>query len=118
MPLIPEALICAGCGQESAPFAGAPGESGVWRFGEAALLDLTRRCPGCQAPLDLGRDRARLRNGSVFLLEESCARAALSIEMAAAPEAEELPDARVARLLLECFGGTDELADDRVTAAQ
>ena len=41
-----------------------------------------------------------------------------SIEMQSAPEAEELPDAHVARLLLDAFGGTDELADDLVAAAQ
>ncbi len=118
MPMVPDALVCAQCGRESTPLAGGPGEQGVWRFGEAALLDLSRRCPHCSAALDLGRDRARLRNGAVFLLEECCARAALSIEMPSAPEADELPDAVAARLLIEAFGGTDELTDDRVTAAQ
>jgi hypothetical protein len=53
----------------------------------------------------------------VFLLEEACARAAFSLELPAAPEAEELPDAKVSRLLIDAFGGTDELADDQVPAA-
>ena len=118
MPLLPEAIRCAACGNESAPLAGEPGADGVWKFGEAGLLDLSRRCPGCQGPLDLGRDKARLRNGAVFLLEETCARAAFSIELPAAPEDEEMPDARVAALLQSAFGGTDELADDQTPAAK
>ena len=118
MPVKPLAILCAACTKESEPFSGAAGAQGIWSFGEAALLDLSRQCPHCGAALDLSRDRARLHGGNVFLLEESCARAAFSIEMPSAPEAEELPDAKVSRLLVEAFGGTDELADDRVPAAQ
>src|SRR5713101_6191142 len=86
-------------------------------FGAAALLDLERTCPGCGARLDLGRDRGRLRSGAVFLLEELCARAALSVELPRAPRDEELPDAAVAALLREAFGDYDELADDGVEPA-
>src|SRR2546423_234178 len=72
--------------------------------------------------LDLGvlnaRDKAELRNGAVFLLEELACRVALSIELPRAPQSEELPDAEVAGLLREAFGGTDELADDEVPPAE
>jgi hypothetical protein len=117
MPLKPSLIICAACGAENAPLDGPSGAQGVWPFGQAALLDLARPCPSCKAALDVGRDKTRLHNGAVFLLEEACARAAFSIEMPAAPEAEELPDAKVSRLLIDAFGGTDELADDQVPAA-
>ena len=109
LPIAPQALTCGACG--------AGGDPALLRFGEAALLDLQRACPSCGAVVDPGRDRVLLRSGAVFLLEEACARAALSIELPGAPEAEELPDAAVARLLREAFDGTDELADDGVPAA-
>lgn len=110
LPVRPVAFTCSRCGEGTPP--------GLPRFGEAFLLDLGRACPRCQAPLDLARDRVELRSGAVFVLEEACARAALSIELPAAPEAEELPDAQVAGLLRGCFGDTDELADDQVPASQ
>ena len=110
LPLVPLSLSCGACGHASDP--------ALPRFGEAALLDLSRPCPGCKAALDPGRDKVRLRSGAVFLLEEACARAALSIELPAAPEEEELPDAAVAGLLQEAFGGYDELADDLTAAAK
>jgi hypothetical protein len=109
LPLPAVEITCASCGRSAEPE--------LARFDAAALLDLTRRCPACGSTTDIGRDRARLRSGAVFLLEELCARAALSIELPRAPPAEELPDARVAALLSEAFGGYDELADDGVEPA-
>src|SRR5439155_910394 len=87
-------------------------------FGAAALLDVERTCPGCGARRDLGCDRARLRSGAIFLLEELCARAALSIELPRAPREEELPDAAVAALLRDAFGGYDELPDSEAEPAR
>jgi hypothetical protein len=110
LPIRPLAFLCHGCGQESEP--------GLPPFGEAFLLDLQRSCPSCKAAVDRSRDKVRLRSGALFLLEEACAHAALSIELPEAPEAEELPDAEVAALVRSAFGDTDELADDRVPAAQ
>lgn len=109
LPLLPSRIWCGGCGAWG-PLDG-PG------FGEGALLDLARACPGCGAALSLGRDKAELRTGAVFLLEELSCRAALSIELPGAPAEEELPDAAVSELLRECFGSYDELADDGVPAA-
>ena len=109
LPVQPQSLLCGACGEAA--------DLVLPRFGEAALLDLSRPCPACAVAVDPRRDKVRLRAGAVFLLEEACARAALSIELPGAPEAEELPDAAVAGLLREAFGGTDELADDAVTAA-
>ena len=110
LPIPPVARICAACRQR-APLD-AP------RFGEGVLLDLSAKC-SCGAAMDLGRDKGELRNGAVFLLEELACRAALSIELPRAPQSEELPDAQVAALLQEAFGGgTDELADDQVAAAE
>lgn len=108
LPIVPAEMICAGCGRASPPELAA--------FGSAALLDVEARC-ACGAQRDPGRDRAKLRSGAVFLLEELCARAALSIEMPGAPPHEELPDAAVAALLRDAFGGYDELADDGVEPA-
>lgn len=110
LPLVPAKIVCGACGAASALDAA--------RFGEGALLDLARSCAACGAPADLGRDKGELRTGAVFLLEELVCRAALSIELPAAPEAEELPNARVAEAVREAFGGTDELADDGVAPAQ
>ena len=59
-----------------------------------------------------------MKNGAVFLLEELACRAALSIELPREPQSEEMPDAQVAQLLREAFGGTDELADDAVPPAE
>jgi hypothetical protein len=109
LPIAPSSLTCGACGQAAEP--------GAVRFGEASLLDLQRACPACKALVDPGRDKVLLRTGALFLLEEACAKAAVSIELPGAPQAEELPDAEVARLLRDAFGGTDELADDGVTAA-
>jgi hypothetical protein len=88
------------------------------RFGEGVLLDLDQPICTCGARPDLGRDKAELRNGAVFLLEELSCRAALSIELPRPPQSEELPDAQVAALIRESFGGTDELADDAVPPAE
>lgn len=110
MPIPATALTCGACGTASDP--------GGTRFGEALLVDLARPCPSCGAVLDPERDKALLRNGSTYLLAEACARAALSIELPRAPEAEELPDAQLAAALREAFGAYDELADDQVPAAQ
>jgi hypothetical protein len=109
VPMPPAEIACAACGRTGAPELIA--------FGVAALLDLARRCGACGAALDIGRDRARLRSGAVFLLEELCARSALSIELPRAPGAEELPDAEVAALVRSVFGSYDELADDGVQPA-
>ena len=109
LPIGPRSLTCGACG--------AAGDPAFTPFGEACLLDLSRPCPACAAVVDPRRDKVLLRSGAVFLLEEACARAALSIELPGAPEAEELPDNAVAELLREAFGGTDELADHAVTAA-
>ena len=106
LPLPPVETICAACGRAT------PAE--LLRFGETALLDLAQPCGACGSVPDLGRGRARLRSGAIFLLEELCARAALSVELPRAPRDEELPDAGVAALLRDAFGGYDELADDGV----
>ena len=87
------------------------------RFGEGVLLDLDEPVCSCGAKADLARDKAELRNGAVFLLEEISCRAALSIELPGAPQSEELPDAAVAQLLRDALGATDELADDAVAPA-
>jgi hypothetical protein len=109
LPLVPESVTCGACGRASMPE--------LISFGTAALLDLQGTCRECDAQRDLGRDRATLRSGATFLLEELCARAALSIELPRAPFDEELPDAAVAALLREAFGSYDELADDGVEPA-
>jgi len=109
LPIPPVARICAACRQRL--------PLDLPRFGEGVLLDTEARCD-CGAAYDLGRDKGELRNGAVFLLEELACRAALSIELPRAPSSEELPDGQVAALLSEAFGGgTDELADDQVPAA-
>lgn len=109
LPIVPKSRLCAACGKKYA--------LEVPRFGEGALLDLTQPC-ACGAAVDLGRDKGEFGSGAIFLLEELTARAALSIELPSAPSSEELPDAAVASLLQEAFGGTDELADDLVQAAE
>jgi hypothetical protein len=109
LPIPPLARICGACGARAA--------LELSRFGEAALLDLSLKC-SCGASFDLGRDKAELRNGAVFLLEELACRAALSIELPRAPQSEELPDAQVAQLVREALGGTDELSDDAVPPAE
>jgi len=108
LPIIPKSRLCAACGKRY--------DFDLPRFGEGALLDLAAPCP-CGAAIDLARDKGELMSGAVFLLEELTARAALSIELPSAPSSEELPDAAVAALLQQAFGGTDEFADDRVTPA-
>lgn len=110
LPLLPDALTCGACGQ--------PTEFPCRRFGEGALFSRALQCSVCTAQLDPSRDRARLRSGAVFLLEELLCRAALSIELPRAPAAEELPDAAVAQLLREAFGSYDELADDAAPPAE
>jgi hypothetical protein len=109
LPIPPVARICGACNSR--------GALELPRFGEAVLLDLSLKC-SCGAAFALGRDRAELRNGAVFLLEELACRAALSIELPRAPASEELPDAAVAQAVQEAFGGTDELADDAVPPAE
>ena len=109
LPIAPVARICAACRARAA--------LELPRFGEAVLLDLSLRC-SCGAAFDLGRDKAELRNGAVFLLEELACRAALSIELPRAPESEELPDSAVAQAIRDAFGGTDELADDAVPPSE
>jgi hypothetical protein len=103
-PMVPVQTTCGACGRTAAPE--------LTGFGVAALFDLAAPCRACGATLDIGRDRARLRSGAEFLLEEICARAALSIELPRAPRADELPDEDVAALLHAAFGSYDELADD------
>ena len=110
LPIAPVSHLCGACGARTTPE--------LPRFGEGALLDLGRPCARCGAAPELGRDRAELRNGAVFLLEELACRAALSIELPREPQTEELPDAQVSQLLREAFGGTDELADDGVAPAE
>src|SRR5437763_15276904 len=110
LPIVPVARLCATCGRRV--------EVQLPRFGEGVLLDLDEPVCTCGARADLARDKAELRNGAVFLLEELSCRAALSIELPRAPESEELPDAAVAKLLAEVFGATDELADDDVPPAE
>jgi hypothetical protein len=109
LPIVPKTRLCAACGKRY--------ELELPRFGEGALLDLSLPC-ACGSAIDLSRDKGELASGAVFLLEELAARAALSIELPAAPSSEELPDAAVAALLQEAFGGTDELADDHVPPAE
>jgi hypothetical protein len=108
-PLPPTEVTCGACGGSAAPE--------LTPFGVAALVDLARPCGACGAAVDIARDRARIRSGAVFLLEELCARVALSIELPRAPRAEELPDEEIARLLRGAFGSFDELADDGVPPA-
>lgn len=109
LPIAPVAHLCGRCGARELPE--------LPRFGEGVLLDLSQKCDKCGADVDLGRDKGELKNGAVFLLEELACRAALSIELPREPQSEELPDAQVAQLLRDAFGGTDELADDAVPPA-
>ena len=109
LPLAVAALACGSCGKERTP------DSIV--FSDGSLLDLERPCPACGAPTSPDSDRARLQAGSVFLLGEIGARVALSIELAASPPHEEMPDAEVAAAIEAAFGPTDELADEEVEPA-
>lgn len=110
LPIAPEELLCGACGRGAAPEAQL--------FGEGSLFRRDGACAACGGLRDPSRDRARLRAGQVFLLEELLCRAALSIELPRAPAADELPDAALAALLEETLGGFDELADDFATAAE
>src|SRR5258706_1098159 len=110
LPIPPVAHLCGACGARTTPE--------LPRFGEGALLDLTLACGKCGLVVELGRDKGELKNGAVFLLEELACRAALSIELPREPQSEEMPDAQVAQLLRDAFGGTDELADDAVAPAE
>jgi hypothetical protein len=110
LPVAPVARLCASCSRRV--------EIDLPRFGEGVLLDLDQPVCTCGAKADLARDKAELRNGAVFLLEEISCRAALSIELPGAPQSEELPDAQVAALIRETFGATDELSDDAVAPAE
>ncbi|MCA1829687.1 MAG: hypothetical protein ABR567_16060 [Myxococcales bacterium] len=110
LPIPPVAHVCGACRARTT--------LELPRFGEGVLLDLAAPCASCASTLDLGRDKAELRNGAIFLLEELACRSALSIELPREPQSEELPDASVARLLQEAFGPTDELADDAVPPAE
>jgi hypothetical protein len=110
LPIGLQAVVCGSCGNES--------EAELPWFGEAQLLELSGySCPHCDAQLDPARDKAVLLNGDTFLLQEICCRAALSIELPEEPSAEEMPDAAVAKLLADAFGGTDELAHGGVEPA-
>jgi hypothetical protein len=110
LPIPPVAHLCGQCKARTSPE--------LPRFGEGVLLDLAASCGKCGSAIDLGRDKAELKNGAVFLLEELACRAALSIELPREPQSEELPDASVSQLLTEAFGPTDELADDGVPPAE
>jgi len=110
LPIPPAAWICSRCQKRSAPE--------LPRFGEGALLDLETPLCACGGMPDLETDRGELRSGAIFLAQELCCRAALSIELPRAPQSEELPDARVSELLREAFGSTDELEDDEVPPAE
>jgi hypothetical protein len=110
LPQPPRAYRCGSCQK--------PGPRELVRFGEGALLDLSLPCPSCGAACEPSRDKVELRSGAVFLLEEASCKAALSIELPAAPLADELADAAVSALVQAAFGSVDELADDLVPAAQ
>jgi hypothetical protein len=110
LPIAPVAWLCAKCRQRRTP--------DLPRFGEGVLLDLASPLCPCGTSPDIESDRGELRNGAVFLVEELACRAALSIELPRAPRSEELPDAQVAQLIRDAFGGTDELADDAVPPAE
>ncbi len=105
VPIGVDAISCGACGSEA--------EVDLPWFGEAQLLEISAfSCPGCKAPMDASRDKATLASGDVFLLEEVCCKAALSVELPEEPASEELPDAAVVALLREAFGGIDELTHD------
>ncbi|TMB30613.1 MAG: hypothetical protein E6J61_12185 [Deltaproteobacteria bacterium] len=106
LPLAVSELVCGNCGHERAvdPIP----------FTDAGLLDLDTTCPGCGATPSPDSDRVRLRSGSIFLLGEASARAALSIELPMSPPDEEMPDEEVAAAIEAAFGPTDELSDDGV----
>ncbi|MFL5440635.1 MAG: hypothetical protein ACJ79W_15860 [Myxococcales bacterium] len=106
LPVAVEAISCGACGKERAldPLP----------FTDGNLLDLTKPCPFCAALPSTESDRVRLSSGSIFLLGETAARAALSIELPASPPDEEMPDEEVARAIEAAFGPTDELSDDGV----
>ena len=107
VPIGLETITCGACGAEA--------DADLPWFGEAQLLEIgAYSCPYCGAKMDASRDKAQLLTGDVFLLEEVCCKAALSIELPEEPASEELPDAAVAGLLAEAFGGVDELAHDGV----
>lgn len=110
LPIAPVAWLCGKCRQRITP--------DLPRFGEGVLLDLDAPVCSCGTSPDIGSDRGELRNGAVFLVEELACRAALSVELPRAPQSEELPDAQVAQLIRDAFGGTDELADDAVPPAE
>ncbi|MFL5373164.1 MAG: hypothetical protein ACJ78T_04175 [Myxococcales bacterium] len=106
LPLAVEAISCGSCGKERAldPLP----------FTDGNLLDLENPCPFCAALPSTESDRVRLSSGSIFLLGETAARAALSIELPASPPDEEMPDEEVAQAIEAAFGPTDELSDDGV----
>jgi hypothetical protein len=106
LPLASLALGCGNCGKDR-PIDPAP-------FADGNLLDLDKTCPACGATTSPDSDRVSLKNGSVFLLGEIGARAALSVELPASPPDEEMPDADVALAIETAFGATDELEDDGV----
>ncbi|MFL5455720.1 MAG: hypothetical protein ACJ78X_04900 [Myxococcales bacterium] len=106
LPVAVEAISCGACGKERAldPLP----------FTDGNLLDLENPCPFCAALPSTESDRVRLSSGSIFLLGETAARAALSIELPASPPDEEMPDEEVAQAIEAAFGPTDELSDDGV----
>jgi len=106
LPVAASALSCGNCGRER-PVDPIP-------FSDAGVLDLDTKCPACGAAPSLDSDRVRLKSGSIFLLGEASARAALSIELVVSPPDEEMPDQEVASAIEAAFGPTDELSDDGV----
>jgi hypothetical protein len=106
LPLAASGLACGACGEER-PLDPVP-------FAEASLLDLDTPCPACGARPSTDSDRVRLQSGAIFLLGETAARAALSIELPVNPPDEEMPDEEVAAAIAGAFGPTDELSDDGV----
>ena len=106
LPLAVSALTCGSCGRqrtlEPIPFT------------DSGLLDLETSCPACGAPPSPDSDRVHLKTGSIFLLGEASARAALAIELPQSPPDEEMPDQEVVSAIEAAFGPTDELSDDGV----
>jgi hypothetical protein len=106
LPLAVQAISCGSCGKER--------PLDLFPFTDGNLLDLEKPCPFCAALPSTESDRVRLASGSIFLLGETAARAALSVELPASPPDEEMPDEEVAQAIRAAFGPTDELSDDGV----
>jgi hypothetical protein len=109
LPLAVEAIACGSCGKER--------NIDPLPFTDGNLLNLEATCPFCGATPSPDTDRVRLKTGSIFLLGETAARAAFSIELPGSPPDEEMPDEDVATAIEAAFGPTDELSDDGVEPA-